>query len=67
MEGVNLIKIYCKHVCKYHMYPPVQLLYANKNAIKKRIYKWDCIKLKIFCTSKDTITTMKRLPTELTR
>jgi hypothetical protein len=30
MEGVNLIKIYCKHICKYHNVSPVQLLYANK-------------------------------------
>jgi hypothetical protein len=30
MEGVNPTKIYCKHICKYHMYPPVQLSYANK-------------------------------------
>jgi hypothetical protein len=25
MEGVNLIKIYCKHICKYHNVSPVQL------------------------------------------
>jgi hypothetical protein len=34
MEGVNLSKIYCKHICKYHN---VQLLYVNKNFnIKKQ-------------------------------
>jgi hypothetical protein len=30
MEGVNLTKIYCKHICKYHSVSLVQLLYANK-------------------------------------
>jgi hypothetical protein len=30
MEGVNLTKIHCKHICKYHNVYPVQLLYANK-------------------------------------
>jgi hypothetical protein len=30
MEGVNLTKIYYKHICKYHSISPVQLLYANK-------------------------------------
>jgi hypothetical protein len=29
MEGVNLTKIYCKHVCKYHSVSPLQLLYAS--------------------------------------
>jgi hypothetical protein len=31
LEGVNLIKIYCKHICKCHNEPHVQLIYANKN------------------------------------
>jgi hypothetical protein len=30
MEGVSLIKIYCKHTY-ITLYPPVQLLYTNKN------------------------------------
>jgi hypothetical protein len=28
MEGLNLAKIYCKHMCKYHN---VQLPYGNTN------------------------------------
>jgi hypothetical protein len=30
MQEANLIKIYFKHICKYHNVSPVQLLYANK-------------------------------------
>jgi hypothetical protein len=30
MEWVNLTMIHCRHKCKYHNVPPVQLLYANK-------------------------------------
>jgi isopentenyldiphosphate isomerase len=32
--------------------------------IRYRIDKWDCIKLKNFCTAKETVTRMKRQPTE---
>ena len=31
--------------------------------IKERIYKWDLIKLKSFCTAKENISKMKREPT----
>jgi hypothetical protein len=32
MEGVNLIKIHCKHICKcQNQSPHVQLIYANEN------------------------------------
>jgi hypothetical protein len=33
--------------------------------IREMMNKWDCIKLKIFCTAKETVTRLKRLPTEL--
>jgi hypothetical protein len=33
-EGMNLTKIYCKHLCKCHNVSPIQILYANKK--KKR-------------------------------
>jgi hypothetical protein len=28
--GVNVINIYCKHICKYHNVSLLQLLYINK-------------------------------------
>ena len=39
--------------------PPPRIL-----EIKGKINKWDLIKLKIFCTTKETISTVKRQPSE---
>jgi hypothetical protein len=33
--GVNLIKICCKHIHRYHNASPVSILYANKKESKK--------------------------------
>jgi hypothetical protein len=35
MEKVNLIKIYCKDICKYHNVSPYMTVYANQ--IKNKI------------------------------
>jgi hypothetical protein len=32
--------------------------------IRERMRNWDCIKLKSFCTAKETVTRLKRLSTE---
>jgi hypothetical protein len=32
--------------------------------LKERIDKWDCMKLKGFCTTKDMVSKLKRPPTE---
>jgi len=32
--------------------------------IKAKIYKWDIIKIKNFCTTKETINKVKRQPSE---
>jgi hypothetical protein len=32
--------------------------------LRKRIDKWDCIKLKSFCPAKETVTRLKRQPIE---
>jgi hypothetical protein len=32
--------------------------------LRERIYKWDCMKLKSFCTTKEMVSKLKRLSTE---
>jgi hypothetical protein len=33
--------------------------------LRKRINKWDCVKLKIFCTKKEMVIKLKRLPNRM--
>ena len=41
-----------------------KILYDPPPTIKAQINKWDLIKLKRFCTTKDTISKVKRQPSE---
>ena len=51
---------FCSDCCSRILYdPPPRIL-----EIKANINKWDLIKLKSFCTTKETITKVKRQPSE---
>ena len=45
--------------CKIFYDPPPRV-----TEIKAKVNKWDLIKLKIFCTAKETISKVKRQPSE---
>ena len=56
-KGSKILNISLSHIFFYS----ISLGKGNK---KKKINKWNYIKVKRFCTSKDTIIEMKRQPTE---
>ena len=51
LDGINQSKILCD--------PPSRVM-----EIKTRVKKWDLIKLKNFCTAKESISKVKRKPSE---
>jgi hypothetical protein len=57
----EVIKTTKEHICIDNNFlnrtPMVQQL-------GEKMKKWDCIKLKVFCTAKETVTRLKRQPTE---
>ena len=63
-ETIKLLENICKTLSDIHhsriLYdPPPRIL-----EIKAKISKWDLIKIKSFCTTKETISKVKRQPSE---
>ena len=63
-ETIKLLENICKTLSDIHhsriLYdPPPRIL-----EIKAKINKWDLIKIKSFCTTKETISKVKRQPSE---
>ena len=54
-RGVDVLRFWLKNKGQ----PPPRIL-----EIKAKINKWDLIKIKSFCTTKETITKVKRQPSE---
>ena len=52
------------HSTKFYEYKSVIILFPRIMEIKEKINKWDLIKLKSFCTKKETISKVKRQPSE---